>query len=99
MPTGRDGVRFRGKTGSPRRRAKVTRLTLNGLGAASILLDPKVVRFRTIDGPYWSFPDVLSSAEVVDPCRCKMDRGQWISHGLSRSWSWPATCPGSWIVL
>ena len=53
---------------SPRRRAKPTRLTLNGLSAASILLDPKVVRFRTIDGPYWSFPDVLSSAEVVDPC-------------------------------
>jgi hypothetical protein len=27
MPTGRDGVRFRGKTGSHRRRAKPTRLT------------------------------------------------------------------------
>ena len=30
MPTGRDGVRFRGKTGSHRRMGKPTRLTLNG---------------------------------------------------------------------
>src|SRR5205823_3633 len=28
-------------------------------GGLSALLDPKVVRLRTVDGPYWSFPDVL----------------------------------------
>ena len=68
MPTSPENVCCWGQAESDRHTVKVTRLTLNGLGAASILLDPKVVRFRTIDGPYWSFPDVLCSAEVVDPC-------------------------------